>query len=110
MLSIESVKKQAHTLKAFLNEKHKDISLASCLQAVAKINNFKDWNTMKAALDNNTENNSTSYVDDIAQQQQDLEFYVKELAKQVDNIQSKIEEHDADIMWLQGKDPYNAPD
>lgn len=117
MLSKESVKKQAHLLKTFLNEKHGDISHSSCLQAVAKINGYKDWNTMQSMLDHHEEinnmsydNNPKSYVHDVAVQLQELESYVYALANQVDNIQSKVEEHDPYILMQQGIDPWNRPD
>ena len=53
MLSVDSVKKQAQILKSFLNEKFGDVALSSCLQAIAKINGYKDWNTMQAIIKNN---------------------------------------------------------
>lgn len=117
MLSIESVKKQAHLLKTFLNEKHSDISHSSCLQAVAKINGYKDWNTMQSMLDHPKEindmsydNNPKSYVHDVADRLHELESYVYELANQVDKIQSKVDEHDPYILMQQGIDPWNPPD
>lgn len=117
MLSIESVKKQANLLKIFLNEKHSNISHSSCLQAIAKINGYKDWNTMQSVLENHEEindmscdSNSKSYVDDVAARLHELESYVYELANQVDKIQSQVDEHEPYILMQQGIDPWNPPD
>lgn len=117
MLSVQSVKKQAHILKTFLFEKNSNISHSSCLQAVAKINGYKDWNTMLALLTRNTENNEMSYdnnpksyVHDVAEQLQELESYVYELARQVDHVQTKLNEHEPYILLQQGIDPWNSPD
>lgn len=110
MLSIESAKKQARLLKVFLNEKYSDISHSSCLQALAIINGYQDWNTMQAILKKNDEINDMSDVENIVQRLEDLEFYVKELAQQVDNIQTKVDEHEPYIMELQGINPWNPPD
>lgn len=113
-LSRESVKKQANLLKAFLNEKHSSISHSSCLQAIAKMNGYKDWNTMQSLLDHNEEinemprdSNSKSYVHNVAARLHELESYVYELANQVDKIQSQVDEHE---LIQQGIDVWNPPD
>jgi len=49
-MSIIEVKEQAAILKDFLKQNNSEITLTSCLQAMAKINRFKDWNTMSAVL------------------------------------------------------------
>jgi hypothetical protein len=49
--SIQNIKKQAKTLKALLDEMNVQISLSQCYEILAKINGFKDWNTMSAHLD-----------------------------------------------------------
>ncbi len=50
MISLIEVKRQAALLKDFLIQNNTAISQSSCLQAVAKIHGFKDWNTLSAAL------------------------------------------------------------
>lgn len=50
MFSLTEIKLQATILKEFLRESNTDISQSSCLQALAKIYRFKDWNTMSAIL------------------------------------------------------------
>ncbi len=107
MLSIDSVKKQAQVLKSFLNEKFGDVSHSSCLQAIAKINGYEDWNTMQSIIKNNS---GIDMSNDIEERLENLEFYVKELAKDVDKIQTKVDEHDPYILELQGIDPWNPPD
>ncbi|HHT7352493.1 TPA: glyoxalase superfamily protein, partial [Legionella pneumophila] len=107
MLSIDSVKKQAQVLKSFLDEKFGDVSHSSCLQAIAKINGYKDWNTMQSIIKNNS---GVDMSDDIAERLESLEFYVQELAKDVDKIQAKVDEHDPYILELQGVHPWNPPD
>ncbi len=107
MLSVDSVKKQAQILKSFLNEKFGDVALSSCLQAIAKINGYKDWNTMQAIIKNNSE---ADVSNDIAERLENLEFFVQELAKDVDKIQAKVDEHEPHILELQGIDPWNSPD
>ena len=107
MLSIDSVKKQAQILRSFLDEKFGDVSHSSCLQAIAKINGYKDWNTMQAIIKNNSE---ADVSNDIAERLENLEFFVQELAKDVDKIQTKVDEHEPHILELQGIDPWNSPD
>jgi len=107
MLSVDSVKKQAQILKSFLNEKFGDVTLSSCLQAIAKINGYKDWNTMQAIIKNISE---VDVSDDIAERLKNFEFFVQELAKDVDKIQTKVDEHEPHILELQGIDPWNSPD
>lgn len=50
MLSIAEIKRQASLLKDFLSQTNAAISQSSCLQAVAKMHGFKDWNTLSANL------------------------------------------------------------
>lgn len=50
MISRNEIKRQATILKEFLSQNNATISLSSCLQAVAKMHGFKDWNTMSATL------------------------------------------------------------
>ena len=107
MLSIDSVKKQAQILRSFLDEKFGDVSHSSCLQAIAKINGYKDWNTMQAIIKNKSE---ADVSNDIAERLENLEFFVQELAKDVDKIQTKVDEHEPHILELQGIDPWNSPD
>jgi len=107
MLSTESIKKQAQVLKSFLNEKFGDVSHSSCLQAIAKMNGYKDWNTMQSIIKNSR---GVDMSDDIAERLENLEFYVQELAKDVDKIQIKVDEHEPHILELQGIDPCNSPD
>lgn len=52
MNSLIEIKKQAKILKSFLSNQNQDISLSSCYQAIAKMNGYKDWNTMSAELEN----------------------------------------------------------
>ena len=47
---------------------------------------------------------------DIAERLENLEFFVQELAKDVDKIQAKVDEHEPHILELQGIDPWNSPD
>ena len=110
MLSVDSVKKQAQILKSFFNEKFGDVTLSSCLQAIAKINGYKDWNTMQAFIKNISEVDVSDDIDDIAERLKNLEFFVQELAKDVDKIQTKVDEHEPHILELQGIDPWNSPD
>lgn len=67
MMSVIEVKKQATILKDFLKQNHLEITHSSCLQAIAKINGVKDWNTMSAMLqryeaDKPTEINNAAHV------------------------------------------------
>lgn len=50
MTTLIEIKKQAHLLHDFLKKNNSTIKLSSCFQAMAKINGFKDWNTMLARL------------------------------------------------------------
>jgi|GEM_PF-4300483 len=50
MISIVEVKEQATILKSFLKQNSIELTHSSCLQAIAKINGIKDWNTMSAIL------------------------------------------------------------
>lgn len=52
MPTLTDIKKQASILKEFLSQTSSAISHSSCLQALAKINGYKDWNTMSAHLNN----------------------------------------------------------
>jgi len=107
MLSVDSVKQQAKALKSFLDERFGEITHSSCLQAIAKMNGFKDWNTMQSIIKINGGNEMN---DDIAKRLEDLEFFVQELAKDVDSNRAKLDEHEPYILELQGIDPWNAPD
>ncbi len=49
----EQFKKQAQILKEFLNKKDATITISTCYLAIAKMNGFKDWNTMSAWLKEN---------------------------------------------------------
>jgi len=67
MMSIVEVKEQATILKNFLKQNNLEITHTSCLQAIAKINGVKDWNTMSAMLQKHevgksTEINNTAHV------------------------------------------------
>ncbi len=108
VLSIDVFKKQAHILKSFLNKKSPDISLSSCLQAIAIINGYKDWNTMNAIIiKNNSENDMSS---DTAERLENLEIAYNDLVKKLDKIQTKIDHQEPYILQQQGIDPWNFPD
>lgn len=50
MVTITEAKIQAKRLEVFLKKENKNITRSSCLQAIAKIHSFKDWNTMSSLL------------------------------------------------------------
>ncbi len=58
MITLTEIKRQAVILKNFLNQNNSAISQSSCLQAVAQMQGFKDWNTVSAALKSKLKQNS----------------------------------------------------
>ncbi|MCX7121745.1 MAG: glyoxalase superfamily protein [Gammaproteobacteria bacterium] len=50
MISVLDAKKQAATLKQYLQQNNSAITHSSCLHAVAKMYGYKDWNTMSGLL------------------------------------------------------------
>jgi hypothetical protein len=50
MMTEHTIKKQAKILQEFLKQNNTTITYSSCLQALAKMNGFKDWNTLSAQL------------------------------------------------------------
>jgi hypothetical protein len=60
MITILELKRQATILEDFLKQKNSAITHSSCLQALAKIHDFKDWNTMKSVLQKHEESQTAS--------------------------------------------------
>lgn len=48
MLNIDQLKKDARSLGVFLKEKGVSLSHGACLDAIARINNHKNWHTLSA--------------------------------------------------------------
>ncbi|HAU0095421.1 TPA: hypothetical protein JBE77_15060, partial [Legionella pneumophila] len=53
MTSLIEFKKQAKILRDFLGQKNHDITHSSCLEAIAIMNGFKNWNTMSGIFAKN---------------------------------------------------------
>lgn len=111
MLSEDSVKNQAKVLKSFLSEKFGDVSYSSCLEAIAKINGFKGWNTMQSIIKTN---GGVGMSNDIVERLNYLEDRVIMLTEEIgllqdftDEIHTKVGEHEPYILGLQGIDPWN---
>lgn len=114
MLSEDSVKNQAKVLKSFLSENFGDVSHSSCLEAIAKINGFKGWNTMQSIIKTN---GGVDMSNDVAERLDYLEDRIMELTGEVEvlqdftgKLQTQVDEHDPYILELQGIDPWNPPD
>lgn len=111
MTTLDVIKKQAKILQDFLNSNkpiNDAISLSSCLQAIAKINGYKDWNTMKPSLIE--PNNNLSTDNDFIVQFEELKNFVYELAGQHDALEAKVNNIEPYIDELKGIDPYNDND
>lgn len=97
MTTLDVVKKQAKILQDFLKNKSTDdaITYTSCLQAIAKINEYKDWNTMKPILPHINQNKMASTDDEYVLRSEfdELKQYVHSLAGEHDALSVKVIHH-----------------
>lgn len=76
MIKLTEIKHQAAILKNFLKQNNSEISQSSCLQVVAQMHGFQDWNTASASLKSKVKKNSSPVeVKTVADMKRALEIF-----------------------------------